>query len=88
MFNRLGFKFVHQLESVDCGPACLAMVADFHDQKYTLREIKQLCSVTRMGISVQDIINGAKKIGFDSVAVKISADQLAEIPMPSTLIAL
>lgn len=85
MFNRLGFKFVHQLESVDCGPACLAMVADFHDQKYTLREIKQLCSVTRMGISVQDIINGAKKIGFDSVAVKISADQLAEIPMPSIL---
>ena len=85
MFNNKKFKFYHQLESVDCGPACLAMVADFYKQKYSLKEIKTFCSVTRMGISVQDIIYGARKMGFEATAVKITIEQLEQMPFPLIL---
>jgi ATP-binding cassette subfamily B protein len=78
-------KFVHQLESVDCGPSCLAMIANFHNKDYSLKEVKSLCSVTRMGISVQDIINGSQKMGFEATALKLTADDLEQIPLPCIL---
>ncbi len=84
-FLQKKFKFYHQLESTDCGPACLAMVASFYGKKYAVKEIKSLCSITRMGVSVQDIVDGAKKIGLDAVAVKLTAEQLKEIPLPVIL---
>lgn len=85
MPNKNKLKFVHQLESIDCGPSCLAMIANFHNKDYSLKEIKEMCSVTRMGISVQDIINGSKKMGFESTALKLIADDLEQIPLPCIL---
>ncbi len=84
-FLQKKFKFYHQLESTDCGPACLAMVASFYGKKYAVKEIKSLCSITRMGVSVQDIVDGAKKIGLDAVAVKLTVEQLKKIPLPVIL---
>ncbi|AMP97396.1 Mtultidrug ABC transporter permease/ATPase [Pedobacter cryoconitis] len=86
MFSKRNkFKFFHQLESIDCGPACLAMVASYHKKHFTLKELKKLCSITRMGVSVQDIITGAQKIGFEAEALKITIEDLEKIPLPSIL---
>lgn len=85
MFRNRGFKFYHQLESIDCGPACLAMVADKFSKCYSVKELKEFCSITRMGVSVQDLINGAAKIGLEASAAKLSLDQLEEIPLPTIL---
>ena len=79
------FKFYHQLESIDCGPACLAMIANHYGKKYSVKQIKAICSITRMGVSVQDIINGAKKMGFDAVALKLTLEQLEEVELPIVL---
>jgi ATP-binding cassette subfamily B protein len=85
VFKKNKLKFVHQLESIDCGPACLAMVANFYKLKYSLKEIKSLCSVTRMGVSVQDIVNGSKKMGLIPHAIKVTPEQLEELPLPAIL---
>lgn len=79
------FKFYNQLESVDCGPACLAMVCRYYGSKFSLKQIKSVCAVTRMGVSVQDIINGAKKIGFEAVGVKLTLEELEEVELPIIL---
>jgi ATP-binding cassette subfamily B protein len=79
------FRFYHQLESVDCGPACLAMITRHYGKKYSIKQIKSVCSITRMGASVQDIIGGAKKIGFDAVGVKLTLEQLEEVELPIIL---
>lgn len=79
------FRLVSQLESNDCGPACLAMVANFHGQKLTLKQAKELCEVTRMGISVKDILEGGKKIGLQSSGLQLRHEQLQEIPLPAIL---
>jgi ATP-binding cassette subfamily B protein len=85
MVFRPKFKFFHQLESVDCGPACLAMVASFHKLNYSLKEIKAFSGVTRMGISVQDVITGSRAMGFDSRALKLNRSELEQIPLPAIL---
>ena len=79
------FKFYHQLESVDCGPACLAMIASHYGKKYSVKQIKAVCSITRMGVSVQDIINGAEKMGFNAFGVKLNLEQLEEVELPIVL---
>ncbi|WP_413666693.1 peptidase domain-containing ABC transporter [Mucilaginibacter sp. Mucisp86] len=79
------FKFVSQLESNDCGPACLAMVASFHGYSVNLKKAKELCAVTRMGVSVKDILDGGRHLGMQSTGLKLFPAQLAEIPLPAIL---
>jgi len=79
------FKFISQLESNDCGPACLAMVANFYGQSNSLKDIKESCGVTRMGVSVRDILNGGQNLGLDSHGLKLTSAQLSEIPLPAIL---
>lgn len=84
-YQKKRLKFFYQLESVDCGAACLAMISSFHGRKYSVKDIKQLCSVTRMGVSVQDIISGARKMGFESAGAKLILQELEEAPLPLIL---
>lgn len=38
-----------------------------------------------MGVSVQDILSGADKMGFDATALKLTLNNLDEIPLPAIL---
>ncbi|MEE4000512.1 peptidase domain-containing ABC transporter [Tenacibaculum sp. FZY0031] len=78
-------KFINQLESNDCGPACLAMVTSAHGKNVSLKEAKKICEVTRMGVSVKDILNGGEKLGFQSHGLKLKEEDLSKIPLPSIL---
>lgn len=78
-------KFFSQLESNDCGPACLAMVANFHGHHVDMKVVKEICQVTRMGVSVKDILEGGRKIGLESHGLKLLPSQLREIPLPAIL---
>jgi ATP-binding cassette, subfamily B, bacterial len=79
------FRFFHQHESNDCGPACLAMVTAYYGIHYSVKEIKDLSAITRMGVSVQDIITGAEKTGFEATGLKLRLEDLEEIPLPAIL---
>jgi len=81
----MGFKFYSQLESVDCGPSCLKMIAYFYKKDYTLRELKAVCGVTRLGITLKDIITGANTIGFETAGVKVNLPELQQAPLPLIL---
>ncbi|NLR62482.1 peptidase domain-containing ABC transporter [Chitinophaga polysaccharea] len=84
-YQRRKFKFISQLDSSDCGPACLAMVCAYYKRKYSVKDIKQVCSVTRMGVSVQDMLKGSRIIGFEANGVKLTPEELAEAPLPLIL---
>lgn len=79
------FKFFHQHESNDCGPACLAMVAGYYGMHYSVKEIKEMSAITRMGVSVQDILIGAEKLGIEATGLKLTLHDLEEIPLPAIL---
>lgn len=79
------FKFFHQHESVDCGPACLSMICSEYGIKTDVKTIKSICSITRMGVSVQDIVDGGGKIGFETSAYKVTLEEIEQIPLPAIL---
>ncbi|MDR0802297.1 peptidase domain-containing ABC transporter [Fluviicola sp.] len=84
MFNKK-FRFFHQSESVDCGPACLSMICSHFGLKADVKTVKSICSVTRMGVSVQDIVEGGKKIGFETNAYKVNLEEIEQVPLPAIL---
>ena len=80
------FKYFRQLDFMDCGPTCLKMVASFYGKDYSLDFLRANCYITRSGVSLQGISEGAEKIGFKSMKVKIAYQQLVEeAPLPAIL---
>lgn len=74
-----------QLESNDCGPACIQMIAAYYKKKYSLSTIKSYCDMTRIGISLRDIIHCGKEIGFEIASVNVNIEEVHRMPLPAIL---
>ena len=77
------FPFTHQHDAMDCGPACVQMVARHYGRHYTLETLRQKCHISREGVSLLGISEAAESIGFKTVGVRLSFEQLKnEAPLP------
>lgn len=75
-----------QLDSRDCGPACLRMIAKYYGRDYTIEYLREKCFITRNGVSMLGISDAAETIGFRTNGVKITFAQLvSEQPFPCIL---
>ncbi|PSK94703.1 peptidase domain-containing ABC transporter [Taibaiella chishuiensis] len=72
------FPFYKQLDAMDCGPTCLRMIAKHYGKSYSLDFLRQNAHITREGVSLLGISEAAEKIGFRTLAAKISFEQLDE----------
>lgn len=87
MFNNLmSFPFFHQLESADCGPACLRMIAKYYGRNYSIQYLREHTFITREGVSMLGISDAAELIGFRTIGVRITLEQLnTEVFQPCIL---
>lgn len=77
------FPFYKQLDAMDCGPACLRMIAKFYGRNYSLQTLRDKSYITREGVSMLGISDAAEAIGFRSMGVRITFEQLvSEAPLP------
>ena len=78
-------KFPHlsQPDVMDCGATCLAMIAKYYGKNYTIQKLRDMCSITRAGVSMLGISDAAEKLGFKTIGVKVNFEKLAEdAPLP------
>ena len=73
------FPYYHQLDAMDCGPTCLRMVAKHYGKHYSLETLRQKSFIGREGVSMLGISTAAESIGFRTIGVHISFEQLAEV---------
>ena len=84
MINK--FPLYTQNEAMDCGPACLRMVAKYYGHHYSLQTLRKKCFITREGVSLLGISDAAENIGFHTNGVRISLQKFAnEAPLPCIL---
>lgn len=77
------FPHYRQLDQMDCGPTCLRMVAKHYGRKYSLESLRKNSGISREGVSLLGISEAAENIGFRTVGVKLTPEQLfQEAPMP------
>lgn len=80
------FPIHKQLDAMDCGPSCLRMIAEFYGKKFSLEYLKEITSFSRMGVSLKSIMDAAKNIGIETIAVNLTIDELIkQAPKPCIL---
>jgi ATP-binding cassette, subfamily B, bacterial len=79
----MSFPFVKQPDGMDCGPACLKMVAAYYKMSFSLESLRKRCYITREGVSFLGLSEAADSLGFRTIGVKIPFDMLTEnVPLP------
>jgi len=68
---------------MDCGPSCLRIIAKYYGKSYSLNELRNKAFITREGVSMLGISDAAEAIGFHTIGVKVTFEQLAkEVSLP------
>ena len=81
-------QFPHyiQLDSMDCGPTCLRMITKFYGRSYSLQYLREHAFITREGVSMLGISDASEQIGFRTMGVRVTLEQLnTELPLPCIL---
>ncbi|MFW6249333.1 MAG: cysteine peptidase family C39 domain-containing protein, partial [Bacteroidota bacterium] len=77
------FPVEYQLDLMDCGPACIKIIAKYFGKYYSLQILRDLCGITREGVSFLDISYGAEKVGLHTLAIKPTMEELyKKVPLP------
>ena len=85
MFSSRKIKFVRQVDSTECGTACLAMISRYFGANYTLDYLNELCQKSIQGVDFSSLSYAAKQIGLTTQAIRISVDDFSEETLPSIL---
>ena len=67
---------------MQCGVACLEMVCRNYGRQFPISMLSQICHVTSEGVSMLGISEAANEIGFHSVCVRTTVDNLSLAPLP------
>lgn len=78
-------SFVRQRDTMQCGVACLCMVARWFGLRCGVEQIEEVCHATAEGVSLKGIGDGAAALGLRSVAARVSVEQLGRMPLPAVL---
>lgn len=69
------FPIYKQIDSADCGPTCLRMVAAYYGRRFELPRLREYCYISKNGVSLLGINEAAERIGFRCRGVKSNFDR-------------
>lgn len=80
------FPVEYQMDSHDCGPASLKIIAKHFGKYYSLQYLRDRCGITKEGVSLHDISVGAEYIGLRTLAVKCDVNEVVNsVPFPAII---
>ncbi|MGN7756065.1 peptidase domain-containing ABC transporter [Chryseobacterium sp. 22532] len=79
------FPFIKQLDSQDCGFACLRMIGKYYNDNFYLEnEIITNSNISRQGLSISDLKTISKEVGFNPIPVKLDFQKMIKnVQLPS-----
>ncbi len=83
--NYVKVPIIMQMEALECGAACLAMILAYYGKWIPLEEIRSTCGISRDGSSAKNIIRAAKSYGLIAKGYKTSIEQLKTYKFPCIL---
>ncbi len=64
-------KTILQLEALECGAACLAMILSYHKKFVSLEQMRIDCAISKNGSTAKNLIIAAQKHGLRAQGLKI-----------------
>ncbi|MBO0784253.1 MAG: peptidase domain-containing ABC transporter, partial [Ktedonobacteraceae bacterium] len=75
--------FVMQMNAIECGAACLAMILGYHGRQTRVAEIRDVAGIGRDGLSALQIVQTARAYGLNARALTLPTSDLHHIPLPA-----
>ncbi len=69
---------IMQLEALECGAACLAMILAYYDKWIPLEEVRVDCGVSRDGSNARNMIRAARHYGLEAKGYRFEPEALKE----------
>jgi ATP-binding cassette, subfamily B, bacterial len=80
------FEFYRQLNAMDCGPACLRMIAKYYGRHFNAESLRESAGYGKEGVSLLGVSEAAERIGFRSRGVRLTYNQLKnDVTVPCIL---
>lgn len=79
------FPFYQQAEEKDCGPTCIRIISKHYGKNVPIQELRIHSETTREGSSLLGLSDASEKIGYRSIGVRLSLQQLSKAPLPCIL---
>ena len=76
--GRAHVPVVMQMEALECGAACLAMVMAYYDKWVPLEQVRLDCGVSRDGSNARNVLVAARNYGFDAQGFRCEISALRE----------
>lgn len=77
------FRVTLQHDAMDCGPACIKMIAGHYGKQFSLETLRKKCFITKDGVSLLSISDTAEQLGFKTLGGRFTFEKLAkEAPLP------
>ena len=71
-----------QMESTECGAACLGMILAYHGRRMSLEQLRVLCGVSRDGSKAARMLRAARECGLIAGGFHSEPHQLFDLPFP------
>ena len=77
------FPFSKQLDSQDCGFACLKMISQFYGVHISNSVLAE-SNLLKQGITISDLCQTSEKLGYKTLTVKLDYESTLEnVPLPA-----
>lgn len=77
------FPFFKQLDSRDCGPTCLRIIAKYYGKTFSRELLREKAHITKEGVTMAGIAEAAESIEMRSLGMRVSLESLVdELPTP------
>lgn len=67
-----------QLEALECGAACLAMILSYYNKWVPLEQVRIDCGVSRNGSNAKNILSAGRHYGLTSKGYKVELEDIVE----------
>jgi len=61
------------------------MVARYWGKRISTEYVRSLCDMSRLGVTIGDVVAAFKALGMDSMAVNVRRENLPQMPLPAVL---
>jgi ABC-type bacteriocin/lantibiotic exporter with double-glycine peptidase domain/CRP-like cAMP-binding protein len=83
--RRRRFPHVRQLDEMDCGAACVAMICRHFGREVAASHIRMAVGTGVDGTSLRGLQRGGEHVGLEMRAIKVSKERLDQLPLPAII---
>jgi ATP-binding cassette subfamily B protein len=83
--RRPPFPHVRQIDEMDCGAACVAMICRHFGREVAASHIRMAVGTGSDGTSLRGLQRGGEHVGLEIRTIKASKDRLDRLPLPAII---